>query len=320
MESAQRKSTIKNRRKRACFPFSDYGKEEAENMLDQINAFAADIDCTLSTKDGMLPEPNYHAIEMLHQHGVLVGLATGRELTDRMLQFGNHWKLDFEFDFLIGMNGGMIWDLKSRKMESMNLMNTNEMLQILEWLMPVIRKYHAAVNCEGGKNRSCMNFEPYAEGYYQRHGEYLKDAGDDPSEMADEPAYKILFRTDLQGDKELRNRFNDNGDLCRKWQMIETYPGTMEVMQKGISKGRGLRRYAEEYGLDLNHVIAFGDNENDLDLLTTAGWGVCLKDGSDQIKYIADDITDYNCMEGGVGRYLEKHYFLPKGYIKRPGQ
>ena len=38
----------------------------------------------------------------------------------------------------------------------------------------------------------------------------------------------------------------------------------------------------------MEEIIAFGDMDNDLGLLKEAGWGVCLKNGCDACKQIAD--------------------------------
>ncbi len=60
--------------------------------------------------------------------------------------------------------------------------------------------------------------------------------------------------------------------------------------------------------INTNDVIAFGDTSNDNEMLKAAGWGVCMKNGSNDTKAIADDITDFTCDEDGLGRYLEKNY------------
>lgn len=57
----------------------------------------------------------------------------------------------------------------------------------------------------------------------------------------------------------------------------------------------------------MKNVIAFGDAENDIAMLQTAGWSVALKNGMDDVKEIANDITSYPCDEDGVGHYLWDH-------------
>ena len=86
---------------------------ERNNMIDNVKAIAADIDMTLTAKGGALPQPTVKAFQILHDHGVKLGLATGRVITEREKKFGTAWGLGFDFDFIIGMNGGMIFDMET---------------------------------------------------------------------------------------------------------------------------------------------------------------------------------------------------------------
>ena len=52
-------------------------------MIDNVKAIAADIDMTLTAKGGALPQPTVKAFQILHDHGVKLGLATGRVITER---------------------------------------------------------------------------------------------------------------------------------------------------------------------------------------------------------------------------------------------
>ena len=68
-----------------------------------------------------------------------------------------------------------------------------------------------------------------------------------------------------------------------------------------------MRRFSERNNIPLNEIMAFGDMDNDIAMLETAGWGVCLANGCDKAKAIADAITEYPVLEDGVGRYLETY-------------
>ena len=78
-----------------------------------------------------------------------------------------------------------------------------------------------------------------------------------------------MFRGEAENEAELRKyflkKFSDN------YQIISTFPGTVEVMHKGIDKGSGLKKYVSWEKIDLADVIAFGDNENDRAMLEFVG-------------------------------------------------
>ncbi len=271
-------------------------------MISKITALAADIDMTLAFKGEGLPQINYDAFIELHKRGVKLGLATGREVTDKLKAQARTWGLPFDFDFLVGMNGGMLYDLSDDSLWSMDSLTTDEMKAILTHMMPLVDKYKVSVNAEGLANHNAMNIQGELLEAAKRHGFDFVDKTDDVDGFCDTPAYKILFRSEPEYEAELRTHFLEKfGD---EYQIVGTFPGTVETMKKGISKGQGLKRYAEKHNIPLSEIISFGDNENDNSLLEVSGWGVCLKDGSDGTKAVADAITDYDCEHGGFGHYI----------------
>lgn len=54
-------------------------------------------------------------------------------------------------------------------------------------------------------------------------------------------------------------------------------------------KARGLRQI--HYGITEQEIIAFGDAENDLDMIEFAGIGVAMGNAKDEVKAVADYVT-----------------------------
>ena len=274
-------------------------------MINKIEVLAADVDMTLSAKSSPLPEITIQALKELHKRNVKIGLATGREITEAEKTKGMFWTLGFEFDFIIGMNGGMIYDRNLNKTFTMDMLSVEEMKEILTFLMPIIEENKVSVNVEGNQLHNVMNINNHLLDMSKRRNIPLIDKTGDIDGFCEKPVYKFLFRTDSKTTQLIRNKVEEH--YKGKYQTIETFPGTIELMYSGFSKGRGLEMYYEWNQINLEHTIAFGDNENDNSLLLTSGWGVCLKDGNPNTKALADDITDYDCLEGGVGHYIFDH-------------
>lgn len=279
-------------------------------MLEEMKVVIADIDMTLTAKGGELPEITKEAFEILHRNDVRIGLGTGREINQALREMGKKWGLSFEFDFVVGMNGGMVLDHRNDNYWQTDYLTTEEMKNILYYMKPLVDKYKVAVNCEGNENHNAMNISGELLESSRRHGFDFVDCTGDIERVCERPTFKFLFRGEAKNEAELREyflkKFSDN------YQIISTFPGTVEVMHKGIDKGSGLKKYVSWEKIDLADVIAFGDNENDNTMLLDAGWGVCLKNGSDGTKKCADDITEFDCESGGVGHYLFDHYITPK--------
>jgi Cof subfamily protein (haloacid dehalogenase superfamily) len=261
---------------------------------------------TLTAKGGDLPEITKKAFDAMHENGVLIGLATGRELNDRLYNQGAEWGLSYPMDFLIGMNGGMLWDRFHGNVWNMDLMSMDTMKEILYFMKPIVDEYEVSVNVEGGGNHAAMHIKGELFASMKRRGWKFDDFTGDIDGFCERPAYKFLFRSTPENEDEIRQTFLQRfGD---EYQIIGTFPGTVEAMRRGIDKGSGMKRYADKRGIPMENIIAFGDNENDNSLLIACGWGVALKNATDATKAIADDVTEYDCENSGVGHYLFDHY------------
>lgn len=82
----------------------------------------------------------------------------------------------------------------------------------------------------------------------------------------------------------------------------------IEIVKHGINKAVGVQKVAEYYGIPRERIIAFGDEDNDLEMLQYAKYGIAMENGIDQVKEIAYDITLAN-EKDGVAHYLEKFFF-----------
>jgi hydroxymethylpyrimidine pyrophosphatase-like HAD family hydrolase len=65
-------------------------------------------------------------------------------------------------------------------------------------------------------------------------------------------------------------------------------PYMLELGNPTVTKGSGMAFVAKLLGLDLDHVVAFGDGENDVELLDVAGFGVAIETGHPRLLAIAD--------------------------------
>ncbi len=66
---------------------------------------------------------------------------------------------------------------------------------------------------------------------------------------------------------------------------------------------------AEYLDIPRKNIIAFGDEDNDLEMIEYAGTGVAMGNGIEELKNIADAITFSN-EEDGIAFYLNDHLNL----------
>lgn len=83
----------------------------------------------------------------------------------------------------------------------------------------------------------------------------------------------------------------------------------IEIVRNGLHKAVGLSLVAQHLNIPRERIIAFGDEDNDLEMIDFAGVGVAMGNGIDQLKNIANEITASN-NEDGIARVLQERLKL----------
>lgn len=103
--------------------------------------------------------------------------------------------------------------------------------------------------------------------------------------------------------QSLQKRTTNQFDLCR----VED--NWIEVNPYGLNKGSALKEYAKIKDIPLHDVLAFGNGENDIEMLKMAGCGIAMENSFFNVKEMADEICG-SCEEDGIGIYLARRYKL----------
>ncbi|HSI66606.1 MAG TPA: Cof-type HAD-IIB family hydrolase [Planococcus sp. (in: firmicutes)] len=77
----------------------------------------------------------------------------------------------------------------------------------------------------------------------------------------------------------------------------------IEIVKSGLNKAVGIDRVAKSLNIAKEHIIAFGDEDNDLEMIEYAGVGVAMGNAIDPLKNIANEIT-LNNNEDGIAELL----------------
>ena len=99
---------------------------------------------------------------------------------------------------------------------------------------------------------------------------------------------------------EIHKKFSE------KIHLTFTSDNSVEAMPVGVTKGTSMKTLADYYGIDTSEIIAFGDSQNDFEMIRDAGMGVAMGNGQTVVKEIADHITLTN-VEDGIAVFLEEN-------------
>ncbi|MDA3940815.1 MAG: Cof-type HAD-IIB family hydrolase [Spirochaetia bacterium] len=105
---------------------------------------------------------------------------------------------------------------------------------------------------------------------------------------------KILFiPKSTKSNIELKKEFS-HLDI----DIIESGFSFTEIVPKGVNKGTALKIVANMLDIEKKDIIAFGDNENDIEMFQFSGTGVAMGNAPDHVKIKADIVTDTNDNDG----------------------
>lgn len=82
----------------------------------------------------------------------------------------------------------------------------------------------------------------------------------------------------------------------------------IEIMPKGIDKAASIEVLINKLKIRKENTIACGDGYNDISMVKYAGIGVAMENAVDEVKQVADYVTDSN-NEDGIAKVVEKFVF-----------
>jgi len=150
-----------------------------------------------------------------------------------------------------------------------------------------------------------------------RYVNKMKFAGDEEKELTIE-IDEILKNNILQisigvQNEEMRKKINDIVDKHFNIKIENDYVlkckeekvCIINIINKEASKGKAILKLCEYLNIDIEDTIAFGDDLNDISMISTVGCGVAMENAKEEIKKIAKEITLTN-NEPGIARVLRE--------------
>ena len=215
------------------------------------------------------------------------------------------WDLKYYPDFLIGFNGAELYDSKKDEIIQRDFLSAEEVKEAFNYMKP----FEDITN----------SFIYYHEGMlFEKMDQVLEKAMKKYKGLEDVNFAKDKSILWSEGNGKVHFRCLDAKDMPRVEQYIKDNPhpyltgaktqaDLMEIFNKNVSKGNMVKDYCARYDISLDEVAAFGDTSNDNSMLEIAGLSVCLLNGSDDTKEIAQYVTEVDCDHEGFAKFIEKN-------------
>lgn len=261
------------------------------------------MDGTLLNSNNEISEKNLQSIKKATEKGVQVAVSTGR-----LFVSANYYA-----DLLgvktpiIASNGAYIRDKNTDKVIHKNILGYDNCKKVLK----VIKKYdmYPHFNSYNGIfTEKLVN----SSKFYSKMNETLPEdrrikieVSSNWPEVFEKYGDEILKCIIVDKDYEKLKLAKDELLKIEDLEVVSSFENNIEVMAKGVSKGKAVEILANHYKLNREEVMCIGDSENDLSMIKFAGFGVAMGNGNDLVKDNADYITSTND-QSGVGEAIEK--------------
>jgi len=282
----------------------------------KIKALAIDLDGTALLPGGILGEKTRYCLKKMVNNGMQIIISTGRAI-----EAAEKYRSAIDAEGpMVFFNGAEVADVPSGKILHTNCIS----MDVVDFGTDIARDLGihyqvylpARISPDTGKldpnqKWETLVIEKYGEeaGYYKQHTG-ITPVVKDLKKIAALPidgCIKGMYIADPSLHDEIRKRMKERfGD---KITVMRSFPTFLEVINKGVSKGEGLRIAMEHRGLKKEEVIAFGDEENDLPMFSVAGFACVPENARDKIREQADFIYGSVTKEG-LALYLEELFFV----------
>lgn len=242
-----------------------------------MQAFACDLDGTLIGRDATLRPRTRAAISRAQGSGVPVLVATGR-----MFRSAEPYLAEAGIrEPVVCYQGAAVVDPTTREF----LMHEPLDLEVAREAIATLTGLGFSPNVYVDDELYVAHETEYSRAYSGFQNLPVTEVGDLLAWLDRAPT-KLVQVADPPVLAELRSTLERQ--LDGRVFLTTSLPYLLELGNPAVTKGSGMAFVATMLGLDLTHVVAFGDGENDVELLDVAGFGVAVETGHARLLAIAD--------------------------------
>ncbi|MGX7125452.1 HAD family hydrolase [Enterococcus viikkiensis] len=262
-----------------------------------------DLDGTLLNAQGEIPEENLEALRRFDAQGGIVVLATGRSIHSATEAFA---KLAIN-GYTLASNGAYAARIEQGEIAEV-LNGFTIPSAVVETTFALAKEKQVTVVASRAEQDDRIVFDPASAEVNSPYYAQFKLADTSPKELIGHLKntgiryFKLAFNSpDTTKLAALRSAFNVK-------KITSTYSAKywLEVMADDVNKGTALNFLLDYLKISQSESIAFGDQENDLEMLQFAGTSVAMENAIPLIKQTAAQTTSSND-EAGVAAVINTY-------------
>lgn len=273
----------------------------------KIKCIALDLDRTTLNAQGKLSPGNFDALSNAIKHGVHIVIASGRSfdtLPKDVLAVPG-------IEYAITSNGAAIYHIPTKTCIHEYKMTPAS----IEMILTIAQKYNVALEVFiDGTAYALKDYveDPVSYGTSVQAIPYVQSTRNPISDIVSFIREHIhgIDSMDLvvSGDEQKKIVWEELAKACDEIYITSSVSQLIEISHKDAGKHSGLRFIREYLNLKPEETAAFGDGDNDVDLLKEAGIGIAMENASEKCKTVATYVTKHHDLDGvayGIINFLK---------------
>ena len=258
--------------------------------MNSIKIIFFDIDGTLFDMQAKkISEKTIETLQKLQKNGIKICIATGRPSISLPIFEG------VEFDAFLTFNGSLCYDHEGIIFS--NPIAAKDAKKIIQNASVIGRPVSVATRNRMAANGTDEDLDEY---YALAHQKVV--VADDFEELCKDDIYQIMMGC-RETDYDVILKDADGAKITAWWSRAA------DIIPASGGKGVGVKKILDYYGFDKSEALAFGDGNNDIEMLQAVGTGVAMGNASSELKEVADDVCGH-VAEDGIYNYCKKQGFI----------
>ncbi len=279
-----------------------------------IKLVASDLDGTIIDKNNNISPKNFEAIKLIKEKNIPFTICTGKSYSVAKKSCEK-----FTADYGIFGNGTQVVDLNKDTELQRNILKKDDLL----YIATIAKRFnlHLHIYTESQVISETLQFLDLRNFILKTKydfcdlefklvpdiSEYIYNESPDVFSAVISSEESIdFFELYLNVNKNIAYNFNSKKGIYKDTIINKEYE-YLNITPLHTNKDEALDFLTKMLNIDKKNVMAIGDNINDYEMVKNAGIGVAVNEAYDELKEVADYVTEATTSEGALSEAVKKY-------------
>ncbi len=257
--------------------------------MNNIKMVVTDLDGTLLNNNHNISDYSKEVLQSLEKNGIEIVIATGRHF----------WGMKHYKDFLENNNDSIVFNGAVVANNDGNFLyyrpiDDSTSRDVIE----IAKKYNVSMHFYHRDKYIALDDDDYSREYTKKVN--IKNIIYGIDSLDSFEFTKMIF----MGDRNLLEKLQIEIRESVKVHTCFSQTNYLEILSTNVNKFTALEYICNKKNISFENIISFGDNYNDIELLSNVGIGVAIYNACEDVKKCAKYTTSFNNDEDGVAKFL----------------